>query len=103
VAERAGNVIGILNEMDKFAREICVTSEVREMDDGTTAEVTSLYLGFGPAYYCNEKRGLAGVGRSGPGGWVWTQRNEIAGAVAAAVAVYRNERPASYIVLPAGL
>jgi hypothetical protein len=102
VAERAGNVIGILNEMDKFAREIAVTSEVRELDDGTRAEVTAFYLGFGQAYYCNEQRGLAGLGRPGANGWVWTPRNELAPAVAAAVAVYRNEKPAVYIPLPAG-
>jgi len=101
LAERAGNAVGILNEMDKFAREIAVTSEVRELADGVSAEVTALYLGFGQAYYCNEKRGLAGVGRPGPDGWAWAPRDDLAASVAAAVAVYRNEKPAVYIPLPA--
>lgn len=103
LGERAQNVIGILNEMDKFAREITVTSEVRELPDGTSAEVSVLYVGLGQAYYCNLKRGIAGVGRPGADGWEWEPRNEIAESVAAAVSVYRNERPAVYIPLPASL
>ncbi len=103
LGERAQNVIGILNEMDKFAREITVASEVRELADGTSAEVTVLYVGLGQAYYCNLKRGIAGIGRPGPEGWRWEPRDDIAEAVAAAVAIYRNERPAAYIALPASL
>jgi len=103
LGERAQNVIGILNEMDKFAREITVTSEVRELPDGASAEVSVLYVGLGQAYYCNLKRGIAGIGRPGAEGWEWEPRNDIAEAVAAAVSVYRNERPAAYISLPASL
>lgn len=103
LGERAQNVIGILNEMDKFAREITVTSEVRELADGTSAEVMVLYVGLGQAYYCNLKRGIAGIGRPGPDGWEWEPRNEIAEAVATAIGVYRNERPAVYVPLPASL
>jgi chromosome segregation ATPase len=103
LGERAQNVVGILNEIDKFAREITVSSEVRELADGSSAEVTVLYVGLGQAYYCNAMRGVAGIGRPGAAGWEWEPRNEIVEAVAAAVAVYRNERPAAYVVLPAVL
>lgn len=103
LGERAQNVIGILNEIDKFAREIVVVSEVRELADGTSSEVSVLYVGLGQAYYTNLKRGVAGIGRPGPDGWIWEPRDEIAAAVADAVAVYRNEKPAVYIPLPAGL
>ncbi|MDZ4198849.1 MAG: DUF3450 family protein, partial [Kiritimatiellia bacterium] len=100
LGERAQNVIGILNEMDKFAREITVASEVREVEPGVSAEVTVLYIGLGQAYYCNARRGLAGIGQPGPAGWIWSARNELAGAVSEAVAIYRNEKPAAYILLP---
>ncbi len=103
LGERAQNVAGILNEMDKFAREITISSEVRELPDGTAAEVSVLYFGFGQAWYCNVGRGIAGVGRPGSEGWVWEARNEIAGDVAAAIAMFRNERPAAYVPLPASV
>lgn len=99
LSERFQNVIGILNEMNKFHREITVASEVREMPDGSKAEVSVMYLGLGQAYYCNAG-GIGGIGRMGPGGWTWIHSNDIAQAVADAIAVYRNEKAAAYTPLP---
>jgi hypothetical protein len=100
LSERFQNVIGILNEMNKFSREITVTSEVRDQPDGGKAEVTVVYLGLARAYYCNAASGLAGIGRPGPGGWVWEPRNELAQKVTDTIAIYRNEKPAGYVLLP---
>ena len=44
MAERFQDVVGILNEVDKFNRDILVTSEVRTLSDGTFAEVTFAYV-----------------------------------------------------------
>jgi len=103
LSERFQNVIGILNEMNKFCREITVTSEVRDQPDGGKAEVTVMYLGLACAYYCNVASGLAGVGRPGLEGWIWEPRNDLAQAVADAIAIYRNEKPAGYVLLPGGV
>jgi FtsZ-binding cell division protein ZapB len=100
LSERFQNIIGILNEMNKFGREVTVVSEVRELPDKSSAEVSVLYLGLAQAYYCNVKSGLAGIGRPAPDGWKWEARNDCAQAIADALAVYRNERPADYIALP---
>ncbi len=100
LSERFQNVIGILNEVNKFCREITVTSEVRDQPDGSKAEVTVMYLGLARAYYCNAASGLAGIGRPGPQGWIWEPNNELAQAVADAIAIYRNEKPADYVLLP---
>jgi len=103
LAERFQNVIGILNELNKFSREITITSEVREQPDGAKAEVTVIYIGLAGAYYANAVSGLAGIGRPGPEGWVWESRNGLAQAVSDAIAIQRNERPAAYVVLPGAL
>ena len=100
LSERFQNVIGILNEMNKCSREITEASEVRDLPDGSHAEVTVLYLGVGQAYFCNENGGVAGVGLAGPDGWAWQQSNDLVEAVADVIAVYRNEQPATYIPLP---
>jgi hypothetical protein len=100
LSERFQNIIGILNEMNKFSREITVVSEVRKLPDASSAEVSVMYLGLAQAYYCNVKSGLAGIGRPAPDGWRWEARNDCAQAIADALAVYRNERPADYIPLP---
>ena len=99
LSERFQNLIGILNEVDKFSRELSVVSEVRELEDGTSAEVTVMYIGLGAAYYTNGK-GLAGVGQPGEKGWQWVRNNELYQAVADIIAIQRNEKPAGYVSLP---
>ena len=100
LSERFQNVVGILNELNKTNREITVTSEVRTLPDGTSAEVTALYLGIAQGYYTGANNTLAGIGTSTEEGWVWTPANEIAGKVADAIAILKNERVASFVQLP---
>ncbi len=100
LSERFQNVIGVLNEVNKFARNITVESEVRELEGGRTAEVTAMYLGLGAGYYFNEKGGIAGYGFPGEQSWQWEPDAALAGPVADAAAIFRNEKPAAYISLP---
>ena len=100
LAQRFQNVIGILNEVNKFNRGIEVTSEVRPLDDGSVAEVTAVYVGLGQAYYTGANGAVAGVGRPGPDGWRWEAVNEAADEVAQAVAILKNEQVAGFVPLP---
>lgn len=99
--ERFQNVVGILNELNKASREILVVGEVRELPGGERAEVTTMYLGFAQALYSNEKGGLGGIGHPGPNGWTWEAHDARAADFAASLGVYRNEKPAAYISIPA--
>lgn len=103
VAERFRNVVYILGQVNKFNREVKVTSEVRDLGDGSEAEVTALYLGIGQSYYVTADGRAAGVGRPTAEGWQWTPRNEAAAAIAEAIRVYRVERPAVFVGLPVEL
>jgi hypothetical protein len=100
LAMRFQNVIGILNEVNKFNRAIEMTSEVRTLDDGTVAEVTALYIGLGQAYYTGANGTLAGVGRPSEDGWRWEPANDAATGIAEAVAILKNEKGASFVPLP---
>lgn len=100
LSERFQNVVGILNEVNKFDREITATSEVRALPDGSSAEVTTIYLGIGQAYYANASGTLAGVGSPGETGWVWTPANASAPEIVAALAILKNEQVASFVRLP---
>jgi hypothetical protein len=97
---RFQNLVGVLNELNKFNREVSVSSEVRSLADGTTAEVTALYVGIGQGYYVTADGEAAGVGRSGPEGWEWRPANEAAPEVAEAIAILQGERPAHFVRLP---
>ncbi len=105
LSERFQNVVGILNEIEKFNRDITVTSELRNFDDGTSAEVTTLYIGLGQAFYTGSNGKLAGRGRATNEGWVWESIDdpEAGKEIANAIAILNNEQVASFVQLPAKL
>jgi FtsZ-binding cell division protein ZapB len=105
LGERFQNVIGILNEVNKFNGVITVTSEVRELPGGGSAEVAAMYLGVGMAYYANkanedESLDIAGVGVPGEDGWNWKPVNEAAPEIRRLIAIFRNEEVADFVQTP---
>jgi FtsZ-binding cell division protein ZapB len=100
LSERYMNVVGILNAANKFNREITVTSEVRTLGNGKTAEVTALYVGIGQAYYVSADKTAAGYGTVSGDGWIWTPANDAAEEVARAIAILKNEDVADFVLLP---
>lgn len=100
LGERFQNIVGILNEVDKFNREITATSEVRDLPDGTSSEVTALYVGISQGYYANAKGTIAGVGTFSPKGWMWTPANEAAADISQAISILKNEAIATFVKLP---
>lgn len=100
VSNRFMNVVGILNEINKFNRDITLTSEVRSLADGTSAEVTALYVGVGQGYYVSGDGKAAGVGFPTKDGWTWRSANEHAAAIASAIAILKNEKVAEFVPLP---
>lgn len=99
-SERFQNIVGILNEINKFNREVTMTSEVRTLPDGSSAEVTALYVGVGQAYYVSGDGKHAGSGTASSEAWSWTPNNGIAPQVAEAIAILKNEQVAAFVQLP---
>jgi hypothetical protein len=99
--ERVQVIVGILNELDKFNNAVSLFSEKRKTDKGDEVACETLYVGLGAAYFVNDSGDFAGTGSPGPKGWEWTSRPEIASSVREAVRIYRNEKPARFIPLPA--
>ena len=100
IAVRFQNLVGIVNEVNKFAREITITSEIRSLADGSSSEVTVVYIGIAQAYYAGSGGKIAGFGSAGPEGWTWTAANEMAPQVSKLVAILKNESPAEFVPLP---
>ncbi|QDV05219.1 hypothetical protein Poly30_07150 [Planctomycetes bacterium Poly30] len=93
LSKRFGQVVGVLNFIDKFNTDVHVTTETREIMAGTTAQVTALYLGISGAYYVNGAGDRAGRGYSSEEGFVWTPVNEAAAEIQQAVKVLNGELP----------
>ncbi len=104
LSERFRNVVGMVNEINKFNREITVESEVRKLADGSSAEVVALYIGLGRAYYYNggKTQGftIGGYGKMTPEGWDWQVANGIAADLARAAGMMKNESPAAFVRVP---
>lgn len=100
LGQRFQNVVGILNEINKFNREIAVTSEVRELGGGATAEVTAFYVGIGQGYYVTANGDAAGLGSASAEGWTWSAQDDAAPEIARAIRILRNEAPAAFVRLP---
>lgn len=100
LGERYLNVVGILNQVDKFNGEITVKTEIRSLRDGTSAEVTVVYVGIGQAYYASANGKTAGIGSPGPAGWTWSPADEVATDIVRAIAILKNEQPADFVRLP---
>ncbi len=100
LSQRFQNVVGMLNEINKFNREITVTSEMRLLPDGGSAEVTAVYVGLGQAYYTGANGTIAGVGRPAQDGWYWEQANDVAAEISDVVSILKNEKVAGYVPVP---
>ena len=102
-AERMQVLVGVLNELDKFNNAISIFSERRKNAQGEEVSVQTVYLGLGAAYFVNEAGDFAGMGTAGKNGWEWTTKPEIAATVQEVVKIYRNERAAKFVMLPAAV
>ncbi|MEO6597146.1 MAG: DUF3450 family protein [Planctomycetota bacterium] len=100
LGERYQNVVGMLNEIQKWNREITVTSEVRALADGSSVEVAVLYVGLGQGYYASANGKVAGTGSATREGWVWKPANELAPAISQTIAIFKNEQVAAFVRLP---
>ena len=103
LSQRYQNVVGILNEINKFNNEVVVTTEVRKIAAEQRLEVKVMYFGLAQAYFCNNSGTVGGYGVPAADGWHWQRQDDIAAKVASAIAMYRNETPAEYVSLPVTL
>lgn len=103
LSQRFSTVVGLLDNANRFNREVSASSEVRTLPDGSLAYFDVLYVGLGTAFYVNATGTVGGVGRPGPDGWIWEPRPESAPAIAEALKVQKGEQMARFLQLPVEL
>jgi hypothetical protein len=98
--ERMQNVVGIVNEVDKFNAAVTVVSEVQKNSSGAEVQVETLYLGLAQAYFVDKAGDYAGLGTPSATGWQWTPNNALAGKIQKTISMYKNATPADFVSLP---
>lgn len=100
LSARLQNIVGILNELDKFNGSLTVASELRKTDSGTEVQTRVLYVGLSQAFFIDKTGEFCGYGISSPQGWNWTTQPELASAISKVIGVYENSEPATFVGLP---
>ncbi|MCS1409701.1 MAG: hypothetical protein M2R45_02885 [Verrucomicrobia subdivision 3 bacterium] len=100
LSSRLQNIVGILNELDKFNGSLSVVSELRKTEAGAEVQTRVMYVGLGQAYFIDKTGEFCGYGISSPSGWTWTVQQEMGPAIAKAIGVYENSEPATFVGLP---
>jgi septal ring factor EnvC (AmiA/AmiB activator) len=100
-AERVQLMIGILNEVDKFNNGVAIFSEKRKNAKDEELSVETVYVGLGAAYFVSDSGDFAGMGTVAANGWEWTIKSDLADSVREIIRIYKNERPARFVALPA--
>lgn len=101
VVERFQTVVGLLNEVDKFNNAITVANDKQPNAKGDQVSVDVIYLGLGIAYFVDAAGEVAGLGSPSPTGWQWKLQPDIAPKVRDAIAIYRSQKAAEFLGLPA--
>ena len=102
ISRRYQNVIAILDQANRFNREITVIPHAVKPEGGDK-EVTAtvMYIGLGKAYFVyGELREFGGIGTPGDNGWVWTQTDELAADIGLVLDIYSNKEVPAYVSLP---
>jgi len=101
LSQRASTVVMLLAQIDKFNSGINLVSEIRDLGDGRTVEVKTIYFGLATAYFADANLTTAGYGTPGPQGWEWKPADtKTAEQIALAIAMHENAKPPAFVNLP---
>jgi FtsZ-binding cell division protein ZapB len=100
LGERVQNIVGILQEVEKFNKQITVVTELKALESGEMAQVKTVYIGLGQGYFVDENAKYAGVVRPTADGWQEEIRNDLASSIRDVVKIYENEKLAQFVPLP---
>lgn len=90
LGERVQNIVGILNQAEKFNAGLTGTSETRRRDDGQIIEVRTLYWGLAQAYFVDQSGDYAGIGSPSPTGWEWLQIDGVGPKIKQLLEIYEG-------------
>lgn len=90
LGQRLVSVLGILSQTEKFNDTATFVAETRAVEGDTKIQVRTLYWGLGQALYVDTQGRLAGVGRPGDDGWIFTGEGEIAEDAALLLDIYEG-------------
>ena len=100
-SQRLQTIVGIMTQIEKFNSAPTLNSEIQELPGGASAEVKTLYLGLGIAFFTDANQEYSGYGVPSSEGWQWTKVDgDAATRISRAIAIYENTREPAFVSLP---
>jgi len=100
-SQRLQTIVGIMTQIEKFNSAPTLNSEIQELPGGASAEVKTLYLGLGIAFFTDANQEYSGYGVPSSEGWQWTKVDgDAATRISQAIAIYENTREPAFVSLP---
>ncbi|MEO0651207.1 MAG: DUF3450 family protein [Planctomycetota bacterium] len=104
---RIQNTIGVLDQLNKFDRNIHVGSALVTAANGREINAQTIHIGLGRAYYANSETGetlFAGVGPKefddDEPVWTWQPWNDAHAQITEVIKVNESEAPPAFVRLP---
>lgn len=99
LSSRIVNVVGLLNEVDKFNTGVWVEETMQEIG-GEQIQVKTLYVGLAVAYYVDGTNSVAGYLTPAKKGWTKTDDNSLALPISNAIKMAEKELQPDFVNLP---
>lgn len=100
---RLNTVLNLLGAAEQFQSTIHLDSESRPTSDGRELKINMVYYGLAVAYGVDDAGEVGFIGKPGPGGWVFEERNDLAPTIRQLVSVMNGDVDAQFTTLPIDL
>ena len=100
---RLNNILNLMAAAEQFQGSVHPDSESRKVSDGRELKINMVYFGLAAAYGVDDAGEVAFVGKPGPSGWVFEEKNELATQVRQLVDVMNGDTDATFVSLPISL
>ena len=100
---RLNNILNLMAAAEQFQGSVHPDSESRKVADGRELKINMVYFGLAAAYGVDDAGEVAIVGKPGPSGWVFEEKNDLAPEIRKLVDVMNGDTDASFVSLPISL
>lgn len=87
IAERMQTVVSMIGEIHQFNSRVTVSEELRDLPNGESELVQTLFFGLGAAYYLASQGRDAGIGYAEEGRWIWQSDVKLTKTIEKAIAI----------------
>jgi hypothetical protein len=103
LTERIQRIVALYTQIETLQAGLYATSEILDTGKSQRRQVDILYIGLARGFAVSSDDQWAAVGVPTSGGWIWSEKPEIAPNVRLALQVFERQKTAALVDLPIGI